>query len=299
MPIIGAGFAGLIAAHAFQKEHLFEVAAAPAQMHRALLRFRSDAVSKLTGIDFRRVTVRKGLYHEGNFTEPSIGLANLYATKCLHKLVGERSVWDLDPVVRYVAPETFYEQLLDAVGDRIHWGHAFDFSGRTPASEPVISTAPMPLVLGQVGLAADTTFERAPITVQRFRVPDCDVHQTVYFPTHTHSVYRASITGNLLIVEHAGVNVHGSWLADVNAAFQLSWEIEPLDTVKQSYGKIAPIDDSLRKRLIHNLSTKHNIFSLGRFACWRNVLLDDVVNDAAVVRRLLHAHGYDRSIAAL
>src|SRR5690606_13136758 len=128
--IVGAGLAGLVAAHAWPNSPLLEAAPSPGPMHKALLRFRSEAVSNLTGIDFRRVQVRKGLWAGGAFRAPDIRLANLYAQKVLGAAglgSGERSIWNLAPVERYVAPDNFYERLLEQVGSRVNWGEAVNF----------------------------------------------------------------------------------------------------------------------------------------------------------------------------
>jgi hypothetical protein len=298
--IIGGGLAGLITAHIFQREMIYEAAESPLQMHKALLRFRTDAVSRVTGIEFREVMVRKGIWFGNHFVDPSIAMANLYAQKCLGRLVGERSIWHLDPVKRYIAPPTFYEQLVEAMWQRINWSVQMDFNRAVEfQSEPFISTAPLPIVLKSLGVEAPCEFNREPITVQRFSIRDCDVHQTVYFPDPEHSLYRASITGDLLICEFADEPV-GHWMKDVIMAFALDGNgVEPVDAIKQSFGKIAPIPDGIRKSLMHRLTVDHNIFSIGRFATWRNILLDDVVNDVAVVKKLLMASDYDRRMKAL
>lgn len=294
--IVGAGLAGLIAAHIFPREQILEAASEPRQMHRAVLRFRSTVVADLIGIEFRKVRVRKGVFFHGQFVAPNVMLANLYSRKCMGQLNAERSIWNIDPVDRYIAPETLYEQLVEVLAPRIHWGHKADYTTTTGL---VISTAPLPATLRELDIPVKAEFARAPITVARFRVPKCDVHQTVYFPTDHHPLYRASITGDLLICEFAGDAIDSEgWLEEVMQAFGLD-ALEPIDRVGQEYGKIAPINETLRKHLVHLLTTDHGIYSLGRFATWRNLLLDDVVGDAAVIKRLIHATPYDRRLAAM
>ena len=74
---------------------------------------------------------------------------------------------------------------------------------------------------------------------------------------------------------------------------------EKLESVEQKYGKIAPIDDAVRKQLLFRLTHEHNIYSLGRFATWRNILLDDVVDDITMIKKLLKANNaYDVRRAA-
>lgn len=297
--IVGAGLAGLIAAHAFHGMPLVEVGKR-AESHKALLRFRTDAVSRLTGIPFRRVRVRKGLWHKGLFREPSVRLANLYAQKCMgHLEGGDRSIWNLEAVDRYIAPEDLYDRLVEQVGDRISWETEADFN----APGPIISTAPMPVTLRAVGIDSQQEFHRSPVTVERFRVHRCDLFQTIYFPDPDIPVYRASITGDLLIVEYAA---HASAQAMTQEeavecvlhAFGVAdCDVQRIGAVQQRYGKIAPIDERARRACISRLTTERNIYSLGRFATWRNILLDDVVDDIAVIKRLIAAGDYDRRIA--
>lgn len=301
--IVGAGFAGLIAAHIFPAEQLVEASPEPRESHRALLRFRSDVVARVTGIDFRPVTVRKGIWCDGGFVPSSIRAANLYSKKCLGGGIrGDRSIWSLEPVTRYIAPESFHEQLVAQVRSRITWGEAVDFRA---APRPIISTAPLDVTLGALGaeIPAGVTFRRAPILVKRWRLPrGTDAHQTVYFPEPSHAMYRASITGDLLIAEFAAALFNEEdafWLEELMDAFGLSELGEALGSYAQRYGKIVPLPDAARKALVHRLSATHQIFSLGRFATWRNLLLDDVVSDASVVKRLMAASEYDRRLSAI
>lgn len=286
--IVGAGLAGLIAAHAWPQARVVESSAAPAQLHQALLRFRSEDVANLTGIEFKKVLVRKGIWAHGQFTAPNIRLANLYSLKCLGVAHGDRSIWNLDPVERYIAPPDFYDRLISNVGGRIEWGAPFDFSA---SNGPVVSTAPMPVTTQALGIeTAALKFTRAAITVQRYRVPGARLYQTVYFPEDGLGVYRASMTGDVLIVESMHEVIDQSALCTVLTAFGLAFsELISLGGVKQSYGKIAAIDDAKRKSLLFELTHHHDIYSLGRFATWRNILLDDIVTDIRHIKALLRS----------
>lgn len=294
--IIGAGLAGLIAGYAFPGVPILEAAPRGAAPHRALLRFRSDAVSRLTGIPFRKVRVRKGIWFDGAYRAPDVRLANLYARKCLDRVVGDRSIWDIDTVDRWVAPESLIEQMVDSLSDRISFGVGYDF-GRKDLSTPIISTAPLAVTLNSLRLAMNEipTLVRAPIWTRRWRVPLADAHQTVYFPSHAMATYRASITGDMLIMELR------SPLADPDAAFELEAvckamgldveEVSAIDSGEQRFGKIVPLPDDERRGWLARLTIEAGIYSLGRFATWRNILLDDVVADAEVIRRMLRSAG--------
>ncbi len=302
MMIVGAGLAGLIAAHAWPTARIAERQAGPRAGHRALLRFRSLAVSQLTGIEFRQVRVRKGIWLDTAFVPPNIRVANMYARKTLARLGPDRSIWNVDPVDRYVAPDSLYEQLVDAVGDRILWGSTIKTIG--DPQFPAISTAPLPDTLKACGIHTLTYFHRASISVERYRLrAGGGMYQTVYFPTERHSVYRASITDTTLIIEHAGPRAGEGPLEDVCRAMGLHSELDLEDTGEplheQKYGKIEPLaDEGERRALITALTDRHNIYSLGRFATWRNILLDDIVHDCAVIKRLMRTDSYSRRLKA-
>lgn len=298
MVIVGAGLSGLIAAHAFPDAPLIEASAEPTASHAALLRFRSDAVANLVGIEFREVLVRKAIWFDGRLVPPDIRLANWYAQKVSHR-ISDRSIWNLEPVHRFIAPLDFYDRLIERVSRRVSWRTPLSAENMIDHEPPFISTIPLPQLLRITKLdnPAFVPFDYQPIAVTRFEIADCDVHQTIYFPAPDTLIYRASITGNVLIVEAmGGLDVESQFdgLTEVLAAFGGIRIIRALGERTQRYGKIVPIHDATRKELLYRLTSLYKIYSLGRFAIWKNVLLDDVVHDIAVVRRLMAAGGYDQ-----
>ncbi len=292
--IIGAGLAGLLAGNIFRDAQIFEAGPETQISHKAVLRFRTPAVGNVVGIDFKNVTVNKGIYCDGEYVQPSILMANLYSKKVINRLA-DRSIWKQEPVERFIAPENLIEQLAGRCKGRLNWNAAIynpDFSG-----EPTISTIPMPALARMLasGTEQDSIpqFQYAPISVQRWRIPGAAVFQTIYFPDPCISLYRASITGDLLIAEFMNTPDLES-VPEMLDAFGLdAQDVIALDNTKQRYGKIAPIEESWRRNFILQTTLKHNIFSVGRFATWRNILLDDVLHDLQVVKRLISGGMYD------
>lgn len=300
--IWGAGIAGLVAANVFQTATVFERAERPTDggNHKALLRFRSAAIGEACGIEFRQVRVHKGLWDDGEYVAPTILHANNYSRKVIGRLA-DRSVWSLEPVDRWIAPPDFYEQLVERTNGRVRWGVDVE-SHRREAEVPTISTIPLPAlydILYGTGEAklVKPEFKRASIEVCRWKIPDADVYQTVYVSDPETSCYRVSITGNLLIAEYIREHeVAHCDTFDPGAPFGIDLrECEPLGAVSQSFGKIAPIEDKWRKNFIFNASHHYGVFSLGRFGTWRNILLDDVLHDCAVIKKMMAEDAYGRS----
>ena len=311
MRIYGAGIAGLLAGNMFQNAQIFEAGDEGQVQHKALLRFRSQAVADAVGIEFKKVRVNKGISVDGEFCQPNIQLANLYSKKVIGKLA-DRSIWNLDPVERFIAPDDFITQLAEKCRGRIQWNTSLTSKDIFKNNKPSISTLPISLMLkfyneankhyeSGIFLQSEAPrFESQPIKVERWRIAGCDVYQTVYFPQQNTNLFRASITGDLLIAEFTndelGEHNHDHALQLIKRAFGLvNADLSPIEKVNQRYGKIASVDDGWRKAFIHELSAAHNVFSLGRFGTWRNILIDDVLKDISVIKKLQTASCYERS----
>lgn len=294
MHIWGAGLSGLIASAIFPQAKIFEARQRDEMTgHKALLRFRSTAVADAVGIEFRKVRVQKGLWSKGEFAQPSIMHANHYSMKVAGRLL-DRSVWNLDAVDRWIAPEDLVDQLVERAGNRIAWGEPGTLWAAKRSPFPVISTIPMDVLAKMTGRAPEFEFERAGITVRRWRIHGADVYQTVYVSDPSTSCYRVSITGDLLIAEFIGHEIIDDF--NVFEPFGIeAWRAQEIDTTRQAFGKIAPINEAWRRFFILGASQDNNVFSLGRFATWRNILLDDIVHDCSVIKRLIGADGYARS----
>lgn len=307
MIIIGAGLSGLLAATQFQQAEVFEAGPATQPGHRALLRFRSSAVGDAVGIEFRKVLVHKGIWDGRAFVAPDLRSANAYSLKVLNRL-GDRSVWNIAPVERFIAPDDLMDQLRDRIGTRIQYNSAYvidkgaDVRGTGlphTANVPLVWTAPMSTLVEQLALKSHPAFDFLPIHVLRMGVKGSDVFQTVYFPSEATRVYRASITGGTMIIESMA-EITPDDIGLVLEAFGLTDGGDHLENwcepTEQRYGKIAPIDDAWRRKFIVEATQRLNVYSLGRFATWRNVLADDVLKDIGVIKRLLKGDAYASSL---
>jgi hypothetical protein len=56
------------------------------------------------------------------------------------------------------------------------------------------------------------------------------------------------------------------------------------------------MNEEIRKEFIFKTTVQNNIYSLGRFATWRNLIMDDVYKDIQVIKKLMNQSNYDRVI---
>lgn len=318
--IFGAGMAGLLAANVLRRFDPIVYEAQPSlpNNHEALLRFRSDAVARALGIPFRKVTVLKSIVYKGrHYDRSDIRFRNMYS----HKLVGEywpsRSIANLETVERYIAPPDLIAQM--SKGLLIEYSRSmssFDLDrnrrimeagdSTTEMPDQIISTVPMP-VLRDIAGEPKMEFKSQPIysLVVDITHPYCDVYGTIYYPDPDVPYYRASITGSRLIVEfllpHQGSSV--PMVSNIMEDFGISLGGHLLTDFHQpklqKYGKITPVSDPERQHFIVSMTDNYRVYSLGRFATWRNILLDDVVKDVSRIEEWMQKRiKYQRRLAS-
>lgn len=294
MNIIGAGLTGLIAAYAFKDAVINEYLKEP-RVHKAVLRFRTEEVSKLTGIPFKKVLVHKAVSENGGFVTPNLRHMNHYSLKVAGGYY-DRSIGNLEPSVRYIAPLDFHQQMLDHHKGRIFFGSDVPL---TEMTTPVISTLPLNILVDKFKLDAQLPKEALhsnPIYVTTVDVEHCDLYQTIYFPELSNPVYRASITGNQIIIESM-LTIGRTRIEDTIETFGISggWSIASMN-FEQKIGKFNPLEENYRKQLMYDITSALGIYSLGRHATWRKILLDDVVNDIQRIESMLKTSAYDRML---
>lgn len=305
MIIIGAGLAGLLAANILRKYNptVIEAASSLPNNHSAVLRHRDSKISEATSIPFKKVRVTKAISHtDGVVNYSTIEMQNKYSKKVIGEYTN-RSISNVDPVTRYIAPNNFIGQL--AVGCNIRYlGKKLDIKDilSIAKNDTVISTIPMPAMWSFLWPHDVPEFKFKNIIVATAIIDKpCDVYQTIYYPESDDLFYRVSITGNLVMGEAIGpvsdaeydeADIEGILSFILRDNFGIDTTISDFKIKRSKYGKIKEIDDSNRKEFIHELSSKHNVYSLGRFATWRNILLDDVLNDVHVIQKMIEGNGY-------
>lgn len=291
MIIYGAGMAGLLAAHVLRRHKpvIHEIQSSLPNNHEALLRFRTDAVARATGIPFKKVQVDKAVIYKGPFVLPTVKLNNLYSAKVTGEY-HQRSIGNLESVERYVAPADFISQMARTC--EIAYNAEFSEGGldRGEDDNPLISTIPMPGLMKIACWQNKPEFKFRSIWSATFDViePKVALYQTIYFPDPDEPWYRVSITGCRITIELIRAVPPGLAMEELKQRFLNTFGIDAritssVSVKEQKYGKLLPIDDAERRRFILAMTDLYRIYSVGRFATWRQILMDDVVKDLAKV----------------
>jgi branched-subunit amino acid transport protein len=284
LEIVGAGMAGLLAANMLHRMQpvIFEKQAELPHNHSAVLRFRTHSVADALGIPFREVVMVKAVVTWNN---PVADVLN-YSFKLLGQYRSDRSVTAGTQVdKRYVAPPGLIARMAQQIPpNAIKLSHDYQFRKHATLS-PVISTIPMPALMTLLEFPDQPQFMHHGGRNIHARIESCDAFVSLTIPDPGNPIARISITGDELIAECIDDN-NMRWSTEgvIASCAQLlgipKEKFHDVIEVQQSYAKILPIDEDLRKNFMFWATDKFGIFSLGRFATWRTgLLLDDLVND--------------------
>jgi hypothetical protein len=304
--ILGAGMSGLLAASMLrdQCDRIIEAAGSLPSNHHSVLRFRTDQIATATGIMFRKVDVIRAVHPYQN----EVASAVAYSKKVTGK-ISQRSVANKNGVVqRFIAPNNFVARLAEGINATIKYGVLADAKMILQLQRKgykIISTIPMPLMVemfpGVGGEIGRQEFEKSTTEAihVKAQIKNCEMFCSLYVPDPDLPVSRISITGSSLHVESTSSNA-----AELNRLWPKILAVAGIDKndvydtqyFPAKYAKIVDINEQARRQVIMDLSTKHGIYSLGRYATWKpRLLLDDLVNDMNVIKRLAAgAAAYDQ-----
>jgi hypothetical protein len=294
MIIIGAGLSGLLAARSFynEKPTVIEQKSELPNNHSALLRFRSSIVGDTLGIPFKKVNVYKGVLLEDGKSitnTPTIREYNAYSLKSTGYAI-ERSIINTVHTQRFIAPDRLTTMLAHRANIRYNISAEDSLTERF-ASGPIISTIPMPSLMRLITYPNIPNFITKTIWTINCDLVNVDVYQTLYVPYGSDEPYRVSITGCKMTMEFAIQPhlYHEKEYIEQYIAIIFSRDLQYTNTItkRQEYGKIVPIEEEQRQTFILWATDNFNIYSLGRFATWRNILLDDVMKDINVISKFI------------
>ena len=285
--VVGAGLAGLLAAGMLKSKdvQIFEKQSALPNNHSAVLRFRTSAIGDVLGIPFRQVTLVKSVAKWKN----PVADALAYSLKVGNESRSDRSINQAEKVdTRWIAPPNLIELMSRDLF--INYATPYPFPEMRGSNIPIISTIPMPILMDQLGWKTKPLFNYMNGYNISADIERCNAFVSLAVPDPAYPFSRISITGSQMIVEVPNEEecfTHDLEIWAGMAATLLGIDmkrITNLSSHRQTYVKILPTDEDLRRDFIYWATTEFNIYSLGRFATWRpGLLLDDLVNDVRLI----------------
>ena len=293
MIIIGAGVAGAMARGYFSSLYpkVYEASKTSEKKHKAIMRYKDFSIAYLLGVPFEKVKISKAIYYRGSFLEPNPAMLNSYSFK-VSQGIFSRSIQSIEPAERFIAREEYVIPFVEygKVLVKVKPNKCFFSDGTEVEYDTCISTIPLPVMASVAEIElGNTKIKKYPICVAQYPVKiPCDIFQTIYFPDLDIPIYRASLERQKLTVECLGEDNPDLREIDFINAFGLSFSNLGTPEISiQSMGKIVDMDDTIRRKTMTELTKKYNIYSLGRYATWKNITTEALLKDLEVISKMI------------
>lgn len=304
--IIGAGISGLMMGHLLKKDYLIIEGANEINRHIPISYFLHTIIPWLP-TEFERVQVHTNCWDGLTFhRQPNIGIMNDYSRKIAGRIVPNSlkafENHSLDWFLPMKGANQIIEDLAASNGSNVICGakvvhldsekHEVDLAdGRTVKYQNLISTLPLPFLLSLLRISGAYDFSTRAIYSSSYEADEPVSHgvcQVIYISSLGHSPYRAHMVGPRIIIE----SMKPMDEAENTAIIKMLWRINKAPKIAEHVikpGKFHPLPKSQRHALLGMLTSKYNIFCLGRFAVWDHLVTDEVAKDAEKIVEIIKA----------
>lgn len=328
--IIGAGISGLIAFNFFKKYNPVIIEKNTEREfglnnHSALFRIKDSRIPLLLGLNARKISISKSIYSSREFHEkPTIKMANEYSIKT-NGTISKRSILnESDNGIRYlINKEELIKEFIKRYKYHCHFGCKLinienkmitvdikDKGLQNFNYNNCINTTRVDNLLQLTGNKLKVTnknFKILPIYTANIKLKiKCNVNQTVYIPDRDEIIYRMTLQENKLIIEGTKTIIFGDIISLSNSIFGLrecDFDFNSLKYEEMKQGKIREIEENNRRNIIFNLTKNYHIYSLGRFAIWKNITTNDLMQDCEIIERFINfsdtSGSYDKMLKTI
>lgn len=156
----------------------------------------------------------------------------------------------------------------------------------------LVSTIPLPTLLSLAGIRHDIRFRSYPFYSGHLRL-DYNTHcyQALMSTSFNNELSRVVLMGASAYVESVDSHINGSDVDLLSSfLFMATKDFSPLKNLHPMIpGRIDLLPREIRKPLLHWLTERHNIFTLGRYGAWTYKVATDVWEDTKFICSLIFA----------
>lgn len=316
--IVGSGLSGLMMGYLKKRDYLI-IEAAERLNFDVGTPFYLHAPLEWLPTAWKEIDVHHHCWDGERFHRvPDLKMMNDYSRKIVGKIVDTSLKFMDGAVKRGFVPESgnagqVLRDLHNEVGNNLVCGAKLihldpknkaavitfaEEGSRVVRYKHLVSTIPLPVMLGMLRMEFKHKFRADPITTYFISVsPEqaLDSFQVVNITDPTVPFYRASLMGSTVVVETMDwpeTKEQGDVLQEqaVDLAEGL-WGFQLHDPqVKKSVvkpGKFHPIEKTARKMLLAKLTNELSVYCLGRYAVWDYKRIDHIAGDAHQILKLM------------
>lgn len=270
-------------------EHVFH-------LHRPIEEFHS--LSSQSGIKMMKFV--SSIFDGVNIkSQPTIEDINNYSYKVFGHLKinngGNSSEFTIFPADKHKVAQALSIAKYNFITGEIHSIHISNkvvyLNGGSKAIEYdyLISTIPLPVLLKLCDVKTGIAFESFPFYGATISIKDTGCYQQLISSTSMNSVTRITLMNDILFIESKDNKLCQEDARLILQAFGITVHPEEVTFYIINPGRITPLPSNVRKPLLHWLTEKHDIMTLGRYGAWTYKVANDVWDDTKFLANIIYA----------
>lgn len=150
----------------------------------------------------------------------------------------------------------------------------------------IISTIPLPELLKMLKVEVNFEFQNFPFYSAKYKGIAENLYQMIYNTDWRCNITRSTLLGETLFIE----SKFAEYTEKDKEFLEKLYNINCLELMTLiSPGRIKPLSAENRKPLLHWLTEKHNIMTLGRYGAWTFKVANDVWEDTKFISDIIYA----------
>ena len=307
--ILGSGVSGMVMGHLLKDDYLILEKNQDLRLDTGAPFYLHEPIEWLP-LQWKTVDVHEAVW-DGNafYRQPTLGMLNSFARKITGKVIDTSLKFMDGRLKRGFFPESgntsdIFVALHNSVKDRLQLNYEVSeiypeekilvaMNDNSPVNykyDVLINTLPLPRLLSLLKKEHSFNFKADPVYIEIFKVPEeetIEVYQVVYIANRYSDAYRACLYNGTIYVEFMEPSKTAS-----ETVIEQIWGFKHCSKIFDGWlkpGKFHPVEKMRRKALLGELTSKWNIYCLGRYAVWDYKRLEHIAQDALDIQKIIQA----------